>query len=649
MFDTIIITTPTIQQGEADLLNSFFLAGCPKVHIRKPDACEQDVEELVKGIIPRFRKRVVISYFPELFRKYRLGGLHLSSKEWKKMSVRPEAHFGASVSVSCHTFDEIDHLPFKADYAYLSPVFDSISKQGYQSHFDLNECAGFNAVTKTPIVALGGISSENIHQIKSAGFSGAAVLGYIWSNPGEELMRLKNLLTPHILTIGGLDPSGGAGITKDVAVANDFSVRAYPIVTAITYQNEKSYFGTKWLSYDEVVRQIDSIKDTAFPLVAKIGLIGDLDMLLRLEKYLKDVFPSIKIVWDPILKSSTGETFHHEVKHFEEILRLTDIITPNLPEARILFGEDFSDDSLRTEAKEKDLAILYKGGHSEGNIVVDKLITGCGQLGFSLIRSGKGKHGTGCTHSTALASSLALGCNVSEAAGKAQIYVSTLLRSSDSLLSTPRVLSENHPLYEISQVRHMFITHPSQDNPPVLKQIELACQMGAEAVQLRMKDASDQEMLEVAYQAKEICHMHGVIFTINDRVHIARQVAADGVHLGQDDGDISEARKMLGEGAVVGRTCNTPEQAVQAVLEGADYLGVGPFRFTTTKQKLAEVLGLEGYRKLLSVLKEKNLEVPVFAIGGITEFDEPDLFRSGITGIAVSGDFIRKMKQNAFK
>lgn len=646
MFETIVITSPEVIKNEAERINLLFLAGCPKVHVRKPNADRGDIVSLVSGITPRFRNRVVLSGFHDLAELFHLGGIHLSSSEWHQMSERPSLYPGATVSASCHSIDEIDHFPFDADYLYLSPIFDSISKEGYKSQYSLESLTPILQNIKRRVYALGGVSEQNIHKLPQTGFAGAAVLGAIWSTEGMEVMKLKTLLTPHILTIGGLDPTGGAGITKDVAVAGDFGVRAYPIATAITYQNEETYLGTDWLTPEGIIKQIDAVKHSSYPQVAKIGLIENALTLQALFTYLKSVFPYIKIVWDPILKSSTGKTFHRDPKEMQEVLCNVDVITPNLPEARLLFGEDLSLEALNRISKSYDLSILCKGGHCEGNIVSDQLVCSEGNTTFNLLRSGSSKHGTGCAHSSALSASLALGYTLEESASKAQIYVSSLMRSSDTLLSTPKVWNSSRSLFMLSDVKHMFITHPAKGNPSVLMQVELACRMGAQAVQLRMKDATDEEMIEVAYSAREICHLHGAIFTINDRVHIARQVRADGVHLGQQDTDIAEARRILGDDAIIGRTCNTPQEAVEAVKEGADYLGVGPYRFTKTKKKLAEVLGLEGYRKMLDVLHKEHLEVPIFAIGGITEEDESEILSLGVTGIALSGDFIRKMKRD---
>ena len=114
---------------------------------------------------------------------------------------------------------------------------------------------------------------------------------------------------------------------------------------------------------------------------------------------------------------------------------------------------------------------------------------------------------------------------------------------------------------------------------------------------------------------------------------------------------IREARRLLGDGFIIGGTANTFEQVRTHYESSADYIGCGPFRFTTTKQKLAPVLGLDGYRTIISEMEATHIHIPIVAIGGITEEDIPDILQTGVTGIALSGtvlradDPVQKMKQ----
>ena len=100
---------------------------------------------------------------------------------------------------------------------------------------------------------------------------------------------------------------------------------------------------------------------------------------------------------------------------------------------------------------------------------------------------------------------------------------------------------------------------------------------------------------------------------------------------------VDEARKILGNGKIIGGTANTIEDIVRLHKQGADYIGCGPFRFTTTKKKLSPVLGLEGYKSIVQNMRDKGIDLPIVAIGGITVADIPAIMATGVTGIALSG------------
>ncbi|MDE6257218.1 MAG: thiamine phosphate synthase [Muribaculaceae bacterium] len=166
-----------------------------------------------------------------------------------------------------------------------------------------------------------------------------------------------------------------------------------------------------------------------------------------------------------------------------------------------------------------------------------------------------------------------------------------------------------------------------------------ALEGGCKWIQLRMKEASDEEFVAVGRVIGKMCKEAGAKFILDDRVHLVETLDADGVHVGKKDMPVREARKILGPDRIIGATANTLDDALKAVKDGADYLGIGPFRFTTTKQRLAPVLGLDGLTELMTKLREVS-DIPVVAIGGIKDSDIRDIMRSGVTGIAVSGNIL---------
>lgn len=185
-----------------------------------------------------------------------------------------------------------------------------------------------------------------------------------------------------------------------------------------------------------------------------------------------------------------------------------------------------------------------------------------------------------------------------------------------------------------------FITHYT-NTISYLDSVRLALEGGCRWVQLRMKGASEEEMLPVALEAQRMCREAGTTFIIDDHVELVRRIGADGVHLGKNDMPIDEARRILGSGFIIGGTANTFDDVLMHHRRGADYIGCGPFRFTTTKEKLSPVLGLEGYRSIMEQMKAAGLDMPVVAIGGITAADIPSIMATGVTGIALSGSVLR--------
>ncbi len=185
-----------------------------------------------------------------------------------------------------------------------------------------------------------------------------------------------------------------------------------------------------------------------------------------------------------------------------------------------------------------------------------------------------------------------------------------------------------------------FISHYT-DKYSYLDSICLALQGGCRWIQLRMKDATDDEVRPIAIEAQKLCKQYGATFIIDDRVALVKELQADGVHLGKNDMPISEARRLLGPDYIIGGTANTIWDVKAHYAAGADYIGCGPFRFTTTKQKLSPVLGLDGYRRIIIEMRAAHIDLPIVAIGGITKDDIPAILATGITGIALSGTVLR--------
>ena len=181
-----------------------------------------------------------------------------------------------------------------------------------------------------------------------------------------------------------------------------------------------------------------------------------------------------------------------------------------------------------------------------------------------------------------------------------------------------------------------FITH-SNTRYDYVEGARLALEGGCRWIQLRMKDAQEVEFLLAAKQIGAMCKEYGATFILDDHVEWVGITGADGVHLGKNDMPVDEARNQLGANRIIGGTANTFEDVERLWRQGANYIGCGPYRFTTTKKNLSPVLGLDGYRHIISKMKAHDINIPVVAIGGILQPDIKDVMATGVSGIAVSG------------
>jgi thiamine-phosphate pyrophosphorylase len=183
------------------------------------------------------------------------------------------------------------------------------------------------------------------------------------------------------------------------------------------------------------------------------------------------------------------------------------------------------------------------------------------------------------------------------------------------------------PTERLRNSRLLLVTDP---RPDLEAKVAAAVRGGVDIVQLREKHASRQETLPLAVELKEICEQAYTLFTVNDDIELARLSGAAGVHLGQEDEAVANAREALGPDAVVGRSVSSAEEALEAIREGADYLGVGTVYTTPTKPD-AKVTGLTLLQKVARI----RPPIPWFAIGGVTLETAREVAEAGAPGFAV--------------
>lgn len=175
------------------------------------------------------------------------------------------------------------------------------------------------------------------------------------------------------------------------------------------------------------------------------------------------------------------------------------------------------------------------------------------------------------------------------------------------------------------------------DKKRILEGVKEALQGGAPMIQLRYKEGTTRELLELGKELKSLCHRYNSYCIVNDRLDVALAIEADGVHLGQDDMPVEEARTILGEKAIIGATCKTVEQAIRAQAEGSDYIGSGAM-FQTTTKKDAKLMSIETLNAIA-----KAITIPVLAIGGITKENIEEIMGTGIAGVAMSSGILEAL------
>ena len=240
---------------------------------------------------------------------------------------------------------------------------------------------------------------------------------------------------PFVLSIAGLDPSGGAGILADVKTFEQHQVNGFAITTANTIQTENMFYEIQWTDLSFVIRSIETLFLSYKISVVKIGIVPGLHYLNRILSSIKLLSPATKIVWDPVLKSSTKFGFL-EINNdliLSEVLLKVDLITPNYDEVVMLFPDFISDKTWINN--ELPTAILLKGGHNEEALGTDYLFlkNSVTELLPTEINF-EPKHGSGCVLSSAITANLALGYSLKTACMEAKLYIEKYLSSSSSLI-----------------------------------------------------------------------------------------------------------------------------------------------------------------------------------------------------------------------
>lgn len=424
----IVITLPEFFAGEADAIVRLFQSGLERLHLRKPEATEAEYRELLRQIPSCYHSRIVLHDHFSLLDEFSLCGVHLN----RRNPVAPEGWTG-HVSCSCHSLEEVRQRKPQCDYVSLSPIYDSISKQGYGSAFSRDEllAAREAGVIDGQVMALGGISHDRLAEVEELGFGGGMVLGDAW--------RQEPL--PVVLSIAGSDPSAGAGIQQDLKTMTRMGCYGTTVITALTSQNTLGVQGVMPVPAQVVESQLRSVLSDLRVEAVKIGMIPDrevAEVIVRVLAEEKERRP-LPIVCDPVMVSTSGTrlmdpTCIDYVRN--RLFPLCTLVTPNLPEHELL-----------SQAGPYPTSSLVKGGHAAGEEMTDTLHLYDEDLTIAFTSPripSANLHGTGCTLSSAIASQMALGHSLVPAVRLAKAHMDDAIRGGSDL----RIGHGNGPLWK---------------------------------------------------------------------------------------------------------------------------------------------------------------------------------------------------------
>lgn len=253
-------------------------------------------------------------------------------------------------------------------------------------------------------------------------------------------MRKKSV---YVMSIAGFDPSGGAGVLADIKTFDHHKVYGFGVCSALTIQNEIEVKSVEWIPVDKILYQITTLFETHKISHVKIGIIESAEVLKQVCELLKKLNPSVKIIWDPVFKASSGFSFYSltsensisEIKKkFEALLPFIYMVTPNKTEFEQVYGEKSLEEVVKTLPPE--IMIYLKGGHDENNLGKDHLLQGESIFGLNPKKGNYfPKHGSGCVLSSALCANLAKGYPVMKVCLKSKRYIEHHLSKTKELLA----------------------------------------------------------------------------------------------------------------------------------------------------------------------------------------------------------------------
>lgn len=240
---------------------------------------------------------------------------------------------------------------------------------------------------------------------------------------------------PFVMSIAGFDPSGGAGVLADIKTFEQLKVHGLAVCSAMTLQTESEFYTLQWQPIDEILSAINVLMKKYKVEAVKIGVVKDAKFLAQIVEKLKSINPEVKIVWDPVLKSTSEFSFFdlNTISELKNVLQKIDLITPNYNEYNVLKEHYLFGPS------ESGCSVLIKGGHREDKTGTDILWENGKEISIepnNTISVFYPKHGSGCVLSSAIASYLALGKDIEQSCRSGKLYIEKFLTSNPTLLGS---------------------------------------------------------------------------------------------------------------------------------------------------------------------------------------------------------------------
>ncbi len=485
---------------------------------------------------------------------------------------------------------------------------------------------------------------------------------------------------PIVWAIGGSDSGAGAGIQADLKTITALGAYACTVITAVTAQNTEGVRSISPLSKESVAAQLAALEEDLPARAIKTGMLWSSENVRILRRFLAKSGRSERrpfVVCDPVMVSSSGHALHRPdlIRHLiSDLIPLSDLLTPNIPEATALCNLDFKQDDASdgsaawSKSKAHTLAqtllemgakaVLIKGGHAAGDYSQDFFSDGTTRFWITSPRHAtRNNHGTGCTLASAIAACLALDYSLVDSIVIAKAFVNHSLRSS------PRIGNGNGPLGRASfppvPIDMPWITATAEEGrarpsfPDIAEPIgfypivdssrwvERLASSGVRSIQLRIKTGSEHECrgmpppeieAEIA-RSISIARAHHCRLFINDFWACAIKYGAYGVHLGQTDLLTADVKTIAASGLRLGVSTHSFEEIARALAVRPSYIAVGPVFPTTTKDMPFKPFGVEGLARW-----RKTIDCQMVAIGGIELNAALPLIKSGADGIAVVRD-----------